>query len=180
MHAFDLYALRENFNRQHIRLCFNGPISRGLIGEIGNALKNYLTVEQVAPGAAMDVLAVYIEMTQNIRHYSAARGYSEQNTEATVVISRDDDGHYVVAAGNMIEKKDGRMLLERIEELAQLDKSALKLAYKEQLRKPRVEGITSGAGLGLIDIARKASLPLNATLSDHSNGLAFFSLFAVI
>lgn len=64
----DLFALREEFNRQQIMLCFNGPISRSLIEEIGNALREYLKADHAAPSAAMDVFAVYIEMTQNIRH----------------------------------------------------------------------------------------------------------------
>jgi hypothetical protein len=61
-----------------------------------------------------------------------------------------------------------------------LDKTALKAAYKEQLRKPRDADASSGAGLGLIDIARKASEPLSASLTSHSDGRAFFSLRAVI
>lgn len=42
METTELISLREHFNRNHILLCFNGPTSRGLIEEIGNALKNYL------------------------------------------------------------------------------------------------------------------------------------------
>ena len=43
-----------------------------------------------------------------------------------------------------------------------------------------IEGASSGAGLGLIDVARKSSLPLKATLSDIDENRAFFSLCAFI
>ena len=42
MDSIDLFSLRTHFNRNRILLSFNGPISRSLIEEIGNALKNYL------------------------------------------------------------------------------------------------------------------------------------------
>ena len=61
-----------------------------------------------------------------------------------------------------------------------MDKAQLKAAYKTQLRQPREEGATSGAGLGLIDVARKSSLPLKASLSQIDENRAFLSLCAFI
>ncbi|GAA4328514.1 biofilm formation regulator kinase SiaB [Pigmentiphaga soli] len=180
MDSIDLFALRETFNQQRIMLCFNGPISRSLIEEIGNALKKYLQAEHVQPSSAMDVFGTYIEMTQNIRHYAILHGYGEHEAAATVVVARDEEGRYVVSAGNLVELEDGRSLMDRIQALAKLDKAQLKASYKEQLRKPRDASASSGAGLGLIDIARKASEPLAATLREVHNGRAFFSLRAII
>lgn len=179
MNAIDLFDLREQFSRRRILLCFNGPISHGLIEELGNALRNYLTAEQVQPSAVMDVFGVYIELTQNIRHYAKARGYDETASAVTVVVAREGDG-YAVQAGNLVERTDGEALLARIEQLAGMDKARLKAMYKEQLRKPRDEDAVSGAGLGLIDVARKASQPLAATLSDLGGERVFFSVRAVI
>lgn len=180
METLDLFGMRESYNRQQIMLCFNGPISRSLIEEIGNALRNYLSADQAAPSAAMDVFAVYIELTQNIRHYTRLKGWSDQEAGATVVVARDEQGRYVVSAGNLIEQADGERVLATLQTLAGLDKVALKALYKEQLRKPREAQATSGAGLGLIDIARKASTPLQATLRPVSGERAFISLQAVI
>jgi len=179
MNAIDLFDLRDQFSRRRILLCFNGPISHGLIEELGNALRNYLTAEQVQPSAVMDVFGVYIELTQNIRHYCRARGYDENESAVTVIVAREDGG-YAVQAGNLVERADGEALVARIEQLAGMDKAELKAAYKEQLRKPRDEGAVTGAGLGLIDVARKASQPLTATLSDLDDGRAFLSVRAVI
>jgi hypothetical protein len=180
MQSPDLFSLREFCNQRRIMLCFNGPMSRSLIEEIGNALRNYLQVNQVQPGTAMDVFAVYIEMTQNIRHYTTRMGYGEAEATATVVIACGEDGRYSVSAGNLLEADDARSLLARIEALAPLDKAALKACYKEQLRAPRSGVAASGAGLGLIDIARKSCLPLQASSFQRPDGKAFFSLTAVI
>ena len=180
MEEIDLFGLREHFDGRRIMLCFNGPISRSLIEEIGNALKNYLQAEETPPSAVMDVFGVYVEMTQNIRHYSTRRGYGEQESSATVVVAHDAEGHYVVEAGNVVEAEDGEALLTYIESLSAMDKAELKAAFKEQLRRPRESGAVSGAGLGLLDMARKSTEPLRATLSPLPGGRRFFSLRAVI
>ena len=180
MESIDLFGLRELFNRSRILLCFNGPSSRSLIEEIGNALKNYLQADSALPSAAMDVFSAYVEMTQNIRHYALSRGYDELDSSATIVVARDGEGRYVVQAGNLVEVRDGEALLQRLDELAKMDKAQLKAAYKTQLRQPRDEKAASGAGLGLIDVARKSAQPLAASLVSCSETRSFFTLRAVI
>ncbi|MCE8032535.1 MAG: biofilm regulation protein kinase SiaB [Halomonas sp.] len=175
----NLLSMRESYLEQRIMLCFNGPISRSLIEEIGNALRNYLNSQQATPSDAMDVFAAYIEMTQNIRHYAMRLGYDEKAASATVAVAKDAQGRYMVSAGNLVEYTDGEALLRTIEALAKLDKQELKQAYKKQLRMPRGNA-SSGAGLGLLDIARKSSEPMRASLEPLPDGRGFFSLTAVI
>lgn len=179
MEPIDLFSLQQTYNQQRIMLCFNGPLTRSLIEEIGNALRNYLEREHATASSAMDVFGAYIEMTQNIRHYAATKGWDEGEVSATVVIARDAEGRYVVSAGNAIEAEDGTFLAARVDALATMDKTQLKAMYKEQLRKPRDEG-SSGAGLGLIDLARRASEPLSCTLQMLEDGRAFFSIRVVM
>ena len=180
METIDLFSLRTHFNRNRILLCFNGPISRSLIEEIGNALKNYQQAENAQPTAAMDVFSIYIEMTQNIRHYAQSRGYGDLESAATVIVARDAEERYLVQAGNIVEAADGEALLARVDALASMDKAQLKATYKTQLRQPRDAAATTGAGLGLIDVARKSSLPLKGNLSPIDEERAFFSLCAFI
>ncbi|MBR7887725.1 biofilm regulation protein kinase SiaB [Marinomonas sp. A79] len=174
MSSPDLYGLRERFETDNILLCFNGPISRSLIEEIGNALKNYLKSEQLSPASALDVFAAYIELTQNIRHYATTSQLPGADT-ATVIVSHSEDC-YRVAAGNIVKLDDGHALVARIEAFAKMDKVELKAAYKTQLRQPRDENAVTGAGLGLIDMARKSSKPMQSTLRDIGDGTAYFSL----
>lgn len=176
----NLASLRDFFSGQRILICFNGPISRTLIGEIGIALKDHITSTQVHESAAMDVFSVYIEMSQNIRHYASRMGYDDYTAAATVVIAETEGGHYTVSAGNVVECQDGENLLKRVHELSSLDKSELKALYKKRLRVPREPGQASGAGLGLIEMARKSSEPLQAKLDQGPDGKVFFSLRAVI
>ena len=180
MYSRDLLSLRDQYTRQRIMLCFNGPISRSLLEEIGNALRGYMEAEQATPNEAMDVFAVYIEMTQNIRRYTAQRGYNEQTATATVAIGRGAADGYVVFAGNVVERDDGLRLMRTIDAIGRLDPADLKAAYRAQLRRPRERAPGGGAGLGLLGIARKSRVPLQPSLADQPDGRAFFSLRAVI
>lgn len=180
MELIDLFSLQQTYNQQRIMLCFNGPLTKSLIEEIGNALRNYMQREQAAPSSAMDVFGAYIEMTQNIRHYAACKGWNDSEASATVIIARDAEGRYAVSAGNIVDGADGPRLVERVQELAAMDKAQLKAHYKEQLRKPRDQNVASGSGLGLIDLARKASEPMSCSLKTLDDGRGFFSLRVVM
>ncbi len=174
----DLYDLREIFDRQQIMVCFNGPINAALIEEIGRALRDYLSHQQETPSAVADIFAVYIEMTQNIRRYADLHPELDGAASASIVVSRED-GHYVISAGNIVEPADGQALVTRLAELAGMDQAALKAAFKAQLRQPR-ENLDGSAGLGLIDVARKASRPLAATARALDARRSFFSLRVVL
>jgi hypothetical protein len=170
----DLYLLRETYNQKNILLCFNGPFSQGLIEEIGSALKRYLQSE-AGSSSSLDVFAVYIELAQNIREYSRVQGYNEMEASATCVVGRNGEGRYEISAGNVVEPDDAEKICERVRELSQMDKAQLKAAYKERLRGPRDEN--DSAGLGLIDVARKASAPISCSVQPLNSGQKmFFSL----
>ena len=170
----DLYDLREIFDRKQIMVCFNGPINAALIEEIGRALRDYLQHQQEAPSAVADIFAVYIEMTQNIRRYADQHPDLPGAANAAIVVSREE-GRYVVSAGNVVSPEDGREMLRRVDELAAMDRGALKALFKAQLRQPR-EALNGSAGLGLINMARKASAPLAASVREIGPGSSFLSL----
>jgi hypothetical protein len=179
MNHEDLYRLRETYNEKRILLCFNGPFSQGLIEELGQALKNHVQNEETPNSSAFDVFTAYIEVAQNIREYAHTKGYDEKQASATVVISQDPEGRYVISAGNFVEPEDGPQLVERINALTRMDKTELKQLFKKQLREPRGEG--QSAGLGLIDLARKASGPFSGFSYPVDAGTrCFFTVRVVI
>ena len=74
----------------------------------------------------------------------------------------------------------GHTLVQRLQALSQLSSAELKSEYKLQLKKPRDRRLTGGAGLGLIDMSRKASKPLVASLESLDDGKEFYSVYVTI
>ncbi len=177
-----LYDLRKRLSEQGILISFNGPFSHSIIEELGKAVKHYLEMEEVRKTALMDVFSVYIEATQNVRNYGARADLEEATRtkvgSGIIVIARSED-RYIVSSGNLVRAEDGAELSQRLEELRGMDKAQLKARYKEQMRKEIPPG-AQGAGLGLIDMARKASEPLAYDLVPDGDGFAFFTLRVTI
>lgn len=177
----DIPRLRDAFIEQDIMLCFNGIFTATLIDEIGKALRNHMRDNEESPTAITDVFSVYIEMTQNIRHYTVSRALRDDKAIATIVVSRNQDGHYTVSAGNVVCNEDADKLREYIGQLNTLDKEGLKALFKTQLRKPREDlQENNGAGLGLIDMARKSVEPLHLHIQPIDDALSFFSLRVIL
>jgi len=174
----DVLALREVFARDRIMLCFNGPVTATLIEEIGIALRNYMEGLSETTTAVSDVFSIYIEITQNIRRYTADRPHLALET-AGIFVSRDDEGNYVVSASNVVEPADGQELRRKIDALGEMDKADLKAAFKAQLRRPHGE-LSGSAGLGLIDMARKARQPLCCAVIPLDETRSLFTLRVVL
>lgn len=173
-----LHDVRRTLTAEGILICFNGPFSHSIIEELGKAVKRYLESEEVRKSALLDVFSVYIEATQNVANYANRRDRPEEERQrlnsGIVVIGRQGE-HYVIHCGNVVLPADGRALKARIDHLNTLDKAGLKAMYKAQVHgTPDPGGL--GAGLGLIDMARKASEPLAYSLIPEEGGLDFFYL----
>jgi hypothetical protein len=177
----NLYSLKETYNREGILICFAGPFSHSIIEELGNAVKRYLEAEQMTKASLMDVFSVFIEQTQNVRNYAALKaGQGNRDMDfnsGIVVIGRTGD-RYEVSSGNIVGSDDIREATAQLDTLRGLDKQALKSAYKEQIKKAPQPG--KGAGLGLIDMSRRTSVPLEYSITDIDGRYCFFSLKATI
>jgi len=169
----NLFALKEQLREAGILISFTGSFSHSIIEELGTAVKKYLESAETHKSAIMDVFSVYIEAAQNVRNYAERRGQSD--ADASIVVIAKRDSHYRIYAGNVVEAADTEALGRRLDAVAAMDKSALKAAYKDQLRRERGPD-ENGAGLGLIEIARRATRPLEYSFTPLADGRAYFSL----
>ena len=82
-------------------------------------------------------------------------------------------------SGNMIENTQVEQLRDKLTKLGSMTRDELKQHYKAQRRKkPDPEG--PGVGLGLIDMARKASKPIEFAFQRIDDQVSFFSIKAII
>lgn len=87
----------------------------------------------------------------------------------------ETDTGYRVSAGNHVTPASAESLGAKLDELRPLDRTALKLLHKDRRRAPPPPG-SLGAGLGLIEMARHASGPLEHASVPLPDGRLFFTL----
>lgn len=177
-----LMELQNTLKRDGILISFSGRFSQGIIEELGEAIKKHMEAEETSKTEIFNVFAVFVEQTHNIKNYAATKA-GDQDYEAIansgiVTIGKDDHG-YFVCSGNLIANEDAAALIPRIDALRELDKAELKRLYKEQMKREIPPG-SQGAGLGLIDIARKASQPIQYAVLRIDDTHSFFTLNVIV
>lgn len=173
-----LYDFKLEHNRHGIFLCFSGHISQELLVEIGDSLKLKMRQEDVNSSTILKVFAIFIEQAQNILRYSAdsiLHPTAEQKLGGGIMIVGYEQQHYYVVCGNVVENRHISKLSEHLEALKQMSKEELKQFYKER-RKGELPEDSRGAGLGFIELARKASSPIEFNFRQIDEYFSFFSL----
>ncbi|MBM7865942.1 hypothetical protein GTO89_06670 [Heliobacterium gestii] len=182
MNGNRMIELQQALRSENVLISFSGRFTQGIIEELGEAVKSYLENENRPKNDIFNIFAIFIEQTQNIKNYitvkEGADVYERVANSGIIVIGKRMGGTYV-SSGNLIEIADAPVLAERIDRVSALDKLELKKLYKEQMKKELPPG-SLGAGLGLIDIARKTSAPLEYSIIHIDERFAFFTLTAII
>jgi hypothetical protein len=175
MNLLDLQKILQNYGAL---ISFSGRFTQEVIEELGDAVKKYLETETVSQNDTYNVFSVFIEQTQNIKNYSSQKSGLPMGdriaNSGIVAIGKSDEG-YFVSSGNLVDNKDIPMLIDRLNEIAALDKAGLKKLYKEQMKKS-ISPDSTGAGLGLIDMARRAKKPLSHSMVSLDDQISFFTL----
>jgi hypothetical protein len=175
----NLYNFKTELNKQGIFFCFSGPISQELLVEIGDTLKNKMKLEDTNSSTILKVFSMFVEQSQNIIHYSTEKisNKPKETTELStgIIVVGHDSGHYFVLCGNMVNNDSVKTLREQLTKLQTMNKDELKRYYKEQRRKETPEH-SKGAGLGFIELARKAVQPIQFDFQPVDEKSSFFSL----
>lgn len=174
----NLYQYQEELRKQGVYLSFTGPFSQNLMEGLAELLKQKMSLEEVKTSTIMNVFSVVVEQVQNIIHYSAEKVRTGNLQEAyplgTLVIGYEGE-QYFVMSGNLIANTDVARLREKLTPLCRMTKDELKKIYKEKRRETPEQG-SKGAGLGFIDMARKASQPIEFDFQKINAHVSFFSI----
>lgn len=182
MNNQNLLGIQNVLRDNSVLISFSGKLSQGIIEELGEAVKKYLETEDVPKKEIFNIFSIFIEQTQNIKNYCFSKQefkcYEQIAASCIVTIGKTEQGSFI-CSGNLLYKDDIGKVVETIDRLLAMDKDGLKKVYKETLKLDLQENAT-GAGLGLIDIARKASLPLEYSITNVDDQFSFFTLKAVV
>jgi hypothetical protein len=171
-------------DRRDVIFYYVGYFSQSIIAAMADAVKMRVEYVGAASLTRRKLFSSFIEMAQNIIHYSAdsyeGAGQAEHAMRhGSVCISTKDDRYYLHCA-NPVQVEVADRLREKLEHLRTLTIDEIKREYKEMLRSETPEE-SKGAGLGLLTMARDASEPLEFEFAPANDaGNVMFCLRATI
>jgi len=178
MQLENLYYFKTELDTEGILFSFSGPLSQKLLLEMGDTLRNKLTLEKATPSLTLKVFSMLVEQTQNIIHYSAEKRtpfHSKEAVSEGIIVVGYENGRYYVLCGNRIYNERVNRITNQLTKLQKMDKDELKDYYKEQRRKgPYAD--SQGAGLGFIEMARRSATPIEFNFQKVDDRFSFFSL----
>lgn len=183
---FDMLEYYHMLKRNNVSIIYSGPIWADGVEEIGSTLRKRLELDDLPFSAAQSIFSVFVEQMNNMLYYSAEKehfSYHEgKQTElsAGVFLLGIKDKTYFLQSGNMMKEININLIKERIDYLNTLDKKQLRQYYREQLKQENKNPDSKGAGLGLIEIARRASSKIEYCFTPVEKGLVFFTMYVRI
>ncbi|MGB6949893.1 MAG: SiaB family protein kinase [Methyloceanibacter sp.] len=181
MLARELFDIRSILLQQGIIFAYSGAVTESVLSGVGEAIKQKLVIDDADTKTLRSVFAVFVEQMQNMIHYSAEKVPDSDAVSpfmemryGILTIGREGDD-YVVHAGNLVVQSDVERLRERLTSIRSMSKEELRAVRKERLRGEPEEG-SKGAGIGLMEIARRASKPMEFDFTDVDAKHAFFTL----
>lgn len=165
---------------------YGGCFSQSIIAAMADALRSRLEARESRAATTRRVFSSFIEMAQNILHYSASEVDSRPRSESglrfgAVAVGFDADKYFVMC-GNLVRNEFVPMLREKLDPICSMTLAEIKEAYRQQLRS-ETDASSNGAGLGFLTLARDVTEPMEyslVSLPDEAECHTFFYLRATI
>jgi hypothetical protein len=177
------YRMKMENDQHGIIFTFNGIVTEGILFALGDALKKKMALDEANASTIKRVFSVFVEQAQNIIRYSTettVEGDQRENRLSSGLITVGNErGRFFVICGNALRREDAPSLRARLEKLQSLDPAGIKAYYLEKIKDPE-DASSKGANLGLIEIARRASEPIQFDFMDLDDQTTFYCMKAFI
>jgi hypothetical protein len=126
------------------------------------------------------VFSIMVECLQNITRHQTVEGeeYNDSSIPGIFMIQRKDDG-YFITSGNVVPNIATPKLRSQLEKINSLQQDELKEYYKQILEDGSISD-RGGAGLGLIEMARKSGNKLTFDFAKVNEDISYFYLHTAI
>ena len=173
-------------DEDEIHMIYNGPIWANGIDGIAELLLKRFEIDGMPFGASQSVFSVFVEQINNIMMYSADKEVKSDEEGNLQEISRGilalgiRDSKYFIQCGNLVTNNSADILKSRLDYLNALDKRELRRYFNERAKADNPNKDSRGAGLGLIVVARRASLPIEYNFEAQGESHKFFTMYITI
>ena len=162
-------------NEDNVVLAFKGSISSDVLTSLLQVAENKLETMNESPKLKKKIFNILVECFQNVYHHLDGNETIDEDTEsATLMVGKEGD-EYVIMTGNHIEYDKVQKLKDKIDMVNSMDLDQLKSLYREVLNNEEITD-KGGAGLGIIDIARRSGRELEYEFRDVNDIHSYFNL----
>jgi hypothetical protein len=170
----DLHDYFLKMEEDYTILLYKGQVSSELLRTLLKTTEQKL--EQIGERVVVrkKIFNVMVESIQNlIKHV----GEHEINTKtnAAILSIQHTPEYYLISTGNFVTQNEALQLSTKLDKINLMNKEQLRDYYQEVLEN-EVISPKGGAGLGLIDIARKSGDKVAYELKPISDEISFFTL----
>jgi hypothetical protein len=174
-HYFDFHQLVKENN---IIFLYASDFSQELTKTLLAFTEKKLSFEELEDIVRKKIFNIMVEMLQNISKNAIDKEDASSEHLPIFMIAETEDAFYLISS-NKILTQDIEKIQNRIDEVNRLDSAGLKQLYKETRLNNAFSKI-GGAGIGIIDMARKSGNRLNYNFQNINGEHAMFSLLITI
>jgi hypothetical protein len=171
----DLHEFYRQMIENDLLMVYEGEFTQEITRSVLLLSDRSFEMKKLEAGLRKKVVNVMIESLQNICKHQ----FSSQTPDAPLIpavfMVGMQNGNYVIITGNIIHNSAIAVISEKINRINSLDRDGLKQLYKETRLAATLSPV-GGAGLGLIDMARKSGNPLTYRFDPTDANTSFYTL----
>ncbi|GAB4126143.1 MAG: SiaB family protein kinase [Raineya sp.] len=166
------YQLIQN---EKILLCYKGAIDGDVVSSLVKLTEKNISSSGEKLAIRKKIINILVEALQNILNYFAEESLDKSFENESFVIVTCTKQEYEITVGNYISAHRMKTLKKRIDNVNMMSAEDLQKVYLDILENPKIS-ISRGAGLGLIDMARRTQNKINYAFNEYDQEHILFMM----
>ena len=167
----DFHSIME---RNGIVLIYEGDFSQNFTKSMLAFMEKKFISEELEDIIRRKLFNVMVEILQNLSKHKYQDEHTGDLLSSSFLIGHNRESYFIISSNPIVNDRISS-LEEKLKHINSLDKDGLKKAYKEVRLKGKFSEV-GGAGIGLIDMARKSGNKLEYEFKPIDQRISFFSL----
>ncbi|TAJ15291.1 hypothetical protein DMA11_02485 [Marinilabiliaceae bacterium JC017] len=168
------YQMYKSMKANEINLVYEGEVTQDITKTFTSLTEKNLAKTEESNSVQRKVFQVMVECLQNISKHADSICEEEEDRRGIVMVSHGEESYNIIT-GNVIKNSKVPELQNILDLVNSLDKEGLSSLFKKQIKESRISE-KGGAGLGLIDIAKKTGSKLTYEFKELNEQVSFFIL----
>ncbi|MCL1988630.1 MAG: SiaB family protein kinase [Firmicutes bacterium] len=172
-------AIRETFDiltKPNIKVMLKQEVTANTKASL-STIKKLLYSEELPVTITTAICSVYIELVNNVRMHSAQRKRADAPL-GLLLVGRDEDSIYLQSM-NIVTNEKVSDIDTKLNRMNSHIKKELRMYYRHRRKFDNPNEESDGAGLGLIEIAKRAKAPVDYEFRASHEGFSLFTMLVV-